>query len=446
MAQAAPTKIRTPVQARRHPALAPLPAKLVLEPTTQCNLQCAMCVKQGAGNHMPQGDMSWQTFERLSPAFPNLQALIFSGLGEPLMHPDLEGFAARAVEDMPPGAWIGLQTNGQLLSQERAMSLARAGVNKVCVSVDSSDPETLAKMRVGAQVQSLDLALAALGRAKREVKRDLRIGVEVVLMADNLQSLPRLISWAASGGVDFVLATQMLPYDQAMAPQVLYGGSTDLALEFYERWKHKALEEGIELSQYRKVVFKHKRNATERKFIAFFNRLREEALALEVPINLPKLLGQDQASAKRAAQIFEQAQEVAREQGLELTLPALFPRAQRYCRFVEEATTFVSWRGQVHPCYFLWHQYSCVLDGRYKFVRPKVFGDLGHDGLQDLWQGEVYSRFRRDVLNYDYPYCINCKVGPCDYLENEEFSSDCYTVEVPCGDCPWPLGLLNCLQ
>ncbi len=436
----------TQIEPQKHPALGALPAKLVLEPTTQCNLQCAMCVKQAAGIHQPEGAMSWQTFERLSPAFASLEALIFSGLGEPLLHPDLEGFAARARTEMPADAVIGLQTNGQLLEQTRALSLARAGVNNICVSMDSADPQTLASLRSGAEVHSLESALAALRQARAEANPELSLGLEVVLMADNLEGLPGLIQWVASRGVGFVLATQMLPYDQSMAPQALYDANTDLALEFYDKWRQRARDEGIDLSQYQKVVFKHKRNAAERKFIAFYNQLRAESVTLEVPINLPKLLGQDQALAKRAAEVFDEAREAARASGIDLSLPAIYPRARRHCRFVEEATAFVSWPGQVHPCYFLWHQYSCVLDGRYKFVRPKVFGDLAQDGLSEIWQGDAYRRFRQSVLSYDYPYCINCKVGPCDYLENEEFSSDCYTVEVPCGDCPWPLGLLSCLQ
>ena len=34
---------------------------------------------------------------------------------------------------------------------------------------------------------------------------------------------------------------------------------------------------------------------------------------------------------------------------------------------------------------------------------------------------------------------------PCDLIEAGSFEHDCYGGAVPCGDCPWALGLLQCL-
>jgi hypothetical protein len=51
------------------------PAKLFVEVTTLCNLQCGMCVKQNGTGGVPEGSMSRSTFERLAPAFPHLDTL-----------------------------------------------------------------------------------------------------------------------------------------------------------------------------------------------------------------------------------------------------------------------------------------------------------------------------------------------------------------------------------
>ena len=66
------------------------PAKLFVEVTTRCNLQCGMCVKQNGTGGIPEGSMSPETFERLAPAFPHLDSLVLNGIGEPLLHPHLE--------------------------------------------------------------------------------------------------------------------------------------------------------------------------------------------------------------------------------------------------------------------------------------------------------------------------------------------------------------------
>src|SRR5512137_101983 len=107
---------RTPL-ARGHPS------KLFVEVTTKCNLNCAMCVRQNSDGGIREGSMSVEIFDNLSPAFPHLEALILNGIGESLLHPQLEAFIRRAKGRMPGGSWVGFQTNGMLLNSHRAESL-----------------------------------------------------------------------------------------------------------------------------------------------------------------------------------------------------------------------------------------------------------------------------------------------------------------------------------
>ena len=66
------------------------PSKLFLEVTTRCNLRCKRCVKQSCDNGIVSGDLSKATFDRLKAAFSDLDTIIVSGVGEPLLHPLLE--------------------------------------------------------------------------------------------------------------------------------------------------------------------------------------------------------------------------------------------------------------------------------------------------------------------------------------------------------------------
>jgi MoaA/NifB/PqqE/SkfB family radical SAM enzyme len=76
------------------PALRPRPSKLFVETTTRCNLGCFMCVKQTCDHAITEGDLSLATFAALEPAFAGLEALVLNGIGEPLLHPNLEGSSA----------------------------------------------------------------------------------------------------------------------------------------------------------------------------------------------------------------------------------------------------------------------------------------------------------------------------------------------------------------
>lgn len=426
------------------PALRPHPSRLFVEPTTRCNLNCIMCVKQGAETLLPEGDIAASTFGRLAPALGGLEALVFSGIGEPLLQPGLEGFISQAKREMPAESWVGLQTNGRLLTPERVQSLAAAGLDKICLSVDALTPEVLGAIRKGADATILEQALAALRRVKQD--RDIRVGVEVVLMRGALAELPRVLEWAGRRGADFALVTQMLPYDQAMTDQVIYGADTDASREHFRKWRARAREEGVDLDLYLGTLAKYSYSPDEQKTVDFVDRLKAEAQALDIPLNIRRLLEGDARRVEGAAEVLAQARETAAGLGMELELPALAPRRDRRCPFVEEGGAFVSWDGKVHPCYFLWHHYACYLDGRRKQVRPRVFGDLSQRDILDIWTDPAFIRFREDVLLYDYPFCGNCNLCPCDFIDQPEFESDCYTIETPCGDCPWCQGLLNCLH
>lgn len=144
-----------------HPALRPAPTKLFVESTTRCNLRCRMCVKQtGAGG--PEGDFSPDLFFALEPALPGLEALVLSGIGEPLLHPGLEDLVRAARRRLPSKAWVGFQTNGLLLNGRRASSLVDAGVDRVCVSLDSVSRDAFRRIREGGEVDAVERALDAL--------------------------------------------------------------------------------------------------------------------------------------------------------------------------------------------------------------------------------------------------------------------------------------------
>ena len=258
-----PSENRT--RASESPALKSQPSKLFVETTTRCNLACPMCVKQTWGRDLAEGFLTPALYERLRPAFPRLDALILNGIGEPLLHSRLDAFIRTAKESMPSGSWVGFQSNGLLIDRDRARSLVKAGLDRVCISVDAVDPAVYRAVRSGGEFADVERAFAALRAAKGDVGDSaLRIGIEFVVLRDNLRQLPGVLRWAARHGAAFAVVTHLLPYHEAMAAHAAYDANTDSAIALFRRWRETASREGVDLHRYPGVFLKYGKTAGDR--------------------------------------------------------------------------------------------------------------------------------------------------------------------------------------
>ena len=132
------------------------PEKIYVELTTRCNLRCPMCLKFAEGSCITEGDMDLALFERLLPALGTVRTLVLNGLGEPLLHPELETMVALARTALPADGTIGFQSNGLLLDRGRAERLLAAGLDTVCLSVDDLDGSGGAGADAGHQVRPVE--------------------------------------------------------------------------------------------------------------------------------------------------------------------------------------------------------------------------------------------------------------------------------------------------
>ena len=428
-------------------ALRDFPTKLFVETTTRCNLNCFMCVKQNRGSEIGEGDFSPELFARLEPALPRLDALILNGIGEPLLNPHLESFIRSAKKVMPSTGSIGFQSNGALMTDLRAVSLVDAGLDQVCISVDAIAPEQFTKLREGGDVAAVDRALSALTNARRVCNRpEVKVGIEFVAMKSNIAELPATLDWAARRGASFAIVTHVLPYDEAHAHEAVFCNITDHALALYNSWRRKGIKSGIDIQRYAEARWKYARTPVEQAIVDTVEAMKAEAERQGIMVDLKKLLQLDQQRLDEMAEIFAAAEEVAGRTGLDLRLPQLALKEQRECSFVEEGSAFVSWNGDISPCYFLWHRYECFASGWNQAVKPKVFGNVAQQDILHIWNSPEFNLFRKDVLAYDYPSCASCGLAPCDYVQTDEFQQDCHIRSVPCGSCLWCTGVFQCLR
>ncbi len=422
------------------------PDKLILEPTTRCNFKCDMCVKQSKGCRIAEGDLDSDVFSRCKSLFPHLKSVIFTGIGEPLLNMSLENYISRARDLMVAGSIRGFQTNGKLLTQNRAVSLLKAGTNKICISVDSVHPRLFDAVRKGGELSDVDQAFDFLNIARRKLSlAHVKLGIEFVLKKKNMEELPLLVDWAKKREVDFIIVTHLTAYEKHLEQEIAFLNNSSEALELFEVFRLKGKKKDIDILQYDKILWKFYKSGKDIEIYNLVNTLKDEALKQDLYINLFHLLSERPGEYEKIRTIFDLAMAKAENCGIELTLPEIRPKTHRKCPFVEENSCFVSWDGNISPCYFLWHKYNVMRVGYVKHVTPVFFGNILESSPENIWMGEDFTTFRTKVKQYDYPNCHAwCEIR-CDYVLDEPFYQDCYINDIPCCDCHWNLGLLNCL-
>ncbi len=147
------------------------PPRVQLEITNRCNLRCIMCTR----NQMtrPLGDMAFETVRRAADECcqePGCVVCLYF-LGEPLLNRELERMAAYldSVKDRPPIRTVfGIQTNGMLLTKDRARSLLSAGLRNYAFSVDGLEGD-LERIRRGASYPVVERNILDLIEVGREM-------------------------------------------------------------------------------------------------------------------------------------------------------------------------------------------------------------------------------------------------------------------------------------
>ncbi|UZP67262.1 radical SAM/SPASM family putative metalloenzyme maturase [Desulfovibrio mangrovi] len=425
------------------------PARLYVEVTTRCNLRCSMCVKQTEGCGIAEADMPFEVFSRLASCLPHAEAVLLNGVGEPLLHPQLPEMVRFARQHMVPDAMLGFQSNGLPLTPQLAERLLAAGLSTVCLSVDSIASAEMETLHGGGQTMSLGRSFAMLREARQRTGNDrFRIGAEFVIMRRNLHELPQVVRWASEQGAAYMLASHVLPYDERAVAESVFTQDSPEVLAFFGEWRDKAAALGLDLDRYYSLFRKFHRSEDEKRLVAFVQEMQQAASAQGISLHLKRLIEQSGAIPLAEVEaVFAEARAVAEECCLELHLPTAAARKERRCDFVEDGAVFITPDGGAHPCYFLWHRYSCHLDGQKKTVRPERFGSVAFSSLEAIWRSPEYASFRKDVCAYEYPDCSSCTMGPCDDMTGEmgPFEHDCHGITVPCGHCPWCLGGLQCL-
>jgi heme d1 biosynthesis radical SAM protein NirJ len=159
----------------------------------RCNLTCKHCYATSADKDFP-GELST---EKVFDVMDNLKdfgvpVLILSG-GEPLMHPDIFEISHHA-KDM--GFYVGLSSNGTLITEDNIQNIVDVGYNYVGISIDGMR-ETHDKFR--RKQGSFDEAINGI-RLCRDA--GIKVGLRFTLTQDNQHDLPALLQLMKDEDVD----------------------------------------------------------------------------------------------------------------------------------------------------------------------------------------------------------------------------------------------------
>ena len=174
--------------------------------TDRCDFRCVYCMAENQ-QFLPKAEvLTIEELDRLCSAFIGLgtKKLRLTG-GEPLMRKGFMDLVEGLSRHLKSGALedLTLTTNGSQLTRF-ADALARYGVKRLNVSIDSLDPAVFRRITRGGDLNQVLDGVKAAQAAGIKVKIN-----TVALLHDNAGELPSMIQWAHGQGLDLTLIETM---------------------------------------------------------------------------------------------------------------------------------------------------------------------------------------------------------------------------------------------
>ncbi len=166
-----------------------MPETLHIALTNTCDQTCKGCF-YSKGKNNPAVFLSEQLFEKILEESRRNRVFQFAfGGGEPLLHPDILTFVK---ETRQKNIVPNITTNGNLLTENFAAELKRAGLGQIQISLNASDPDKNARTR-----PNYHLAVKAMEMCQ---EAGLRFGINTLVTRDNFRQLPSLFTFAKTTG------------------------------------------------------------------------------------------------------------------------------------------------------------------------------------------------------------------------------------------------------
>lgn len=178
--------------------------------TDRCNFRCVYCLPEEGLSWIPRKELlSYEELVRIVRVMATMgvRRVRLTG-GEPTVRRDL-GDLVQALAAIPGIEDLSLTTNGHLLAPI-AGELARRGLHRVNISIDSLDPVRFARLTRGGQLAPV---LAAIEAARAAGLTPIKLNV-VVIGGENDDEVVDLARWATPHAGDTILRfIEYMPFE-----------------------------------------------------------------------------------------------------------------------------------------------------------------------------------------------------------------------------------------
>ena len=206
---------------------------LRLSVTDRCDLRCTYCMPERM-TFLPRSELlGLGELDRLAAAFvrKGVRKLRLTG-GEPLVRKGVIGLVDGLSRFVASGALdeLTLTTNGTRLARHAA-DLARCGIRRINVSLDSLNPDTYARITRGGRLDEVVAGIDAALAAGLAVKIN-----AVALREDNLDDLVGLAEWAHARGAALTVI-EVMPIGSVEAERIdQHVPMSEVRRRFEQRW------------------------------------------------------------------------------------------------------------------------------------------------------------------------------------------------------------------
>jgi MoaA/NifB/PqqE/SkfB family radical SAM enzyme len=363
-------------------------AKLYIDPTNFCNIDCLTCMRNSWSVEI--GRMTMITFERIMEELEGLSTLptvFFGGIGEPLSHSHIAEMIGRAKA---LGCRVEMITNGTLLTESKSRALIDAGLDLLWVSIDGARPESYADVRLGAELPLVLENLDRFRRMRRPAHHPVpEIGIAFVAMKRNIGDLPQLLALGKRMGVMHFHVSNLLAHSETMYKEILYEKTLNDVTYLPSPWLRRLILPKWDFNEF-----------TSQPFL--------EALRSGYNVTL-----------------------AGNNLGINNDV----------CTFIESGAMIVGWDGSVSPCPPLLHTHIGYLNGYERVSHKHLIGNVRDRGLMEMWLDPEYVAYRERVHGFAFAPCTPC--GGCEI--SRENLTDCFESVAPaCGGCLWAQGVIQC--
>ncbi len=184
------TNLSKPLVIKNKPVIAQI------EPTSECNLDCEMCIRKEIG--VPIGTMSFENFKIILDKLDSLFKIHLSGQGEPFLNPEIFKMIEYANKR---GIIVYFTTNGTCLTKNVIDKICDVEIGEIGISIDSTNKEKYEKIRKGAKFEKVLENIKNLALELKKRNRKTIVSIASIILKDNIEELSEFVILAKKLGV-----------------------------------------------------------------------------------------------------------------------------------------------------------------------------------------------------------------------------------------------------